>query len=42
MYVSSYRISRYSRVHYILANLASKIHSAKIGIAQINGLGCII
>ena len=26
----------------ILANLASTIHIAKIGIAKINGLGCII
>ena len=31
-----YRISRYFRVHYILANLASKIHIAKIEIAKIN------
>ena len=31
-----YRISRYFRVHYILANLVSKIHITKIGIAKIN------
>ena len=29
-------------MHYILANLASKIHITKIEIAKINGLGCII
>ena len=34
-------ISRKICVHYILANLLSKIHIAKIGIAKINGLGCM-
>ena len=29
-------------MQYILENLASKIHIAKIGIAKINGLVCII
>ena len=31
-----YLISRYFHVHYIVVNLASKIHIAKIGIAKIN------
>ena len=29
-------------MHYILANLVSKIHITKIEIAKINGLGSII
>ena len=42
MVVTIYPISQYFRVDYILANLASKVYIANIGIAQINGLGCII
>ena len=34
--IGKYRISLHFRVYYILANLASKIHIAKIGIAKIN------
>ena len=34
--LSTVYISQYFSVHYILANLVSKIHIAKIGIAKIN------
>ena len=40
-YMNTQHIS-YIRVHYILVNLVSKIHITKIGIAKINGWGCII
>ena len=34
--IHTYRLSQYFCVHYILPNLSSKVHIAKIGIAKIN------